>query len=83
MVSTVKFLSRGVCYTSEDFDTTAKGLLMRLNRTGHVKIPGKVLRLSANIIAPSLTYIHNLLLGTAICVGECMETCASNPNLQI
>jgi hypothetical protein len=38
--------------------------------TGFDKIPAKVLRLSADIIAPSITYIFNLSLDTGICVDE-------------
>ncbi|CAB4026426.1 Hypothetical predicted protein, partial [Paramuricea clavata] len=47
--------------------------LMRLKPnkcTGLDKIPAKVLRLSADIIAPSLTYIFNLSLDTGIYVDE-------------
>ena len=38
--------------------------------TGLDKIPAKVQRLSADIIAPSLTYIFNLSLDTGIYVDE-------------
>ena len=47
--------------------------LMRLKPnkcTGLDKIPAKVLRLSADIIAPSLTYIFNISLDTGIYVDE-------------
>ena len=44
---------------------------LKLNKsTGLDKIPAKVLRLSADIIAPSLTYIFNLSLYTGIYIDE-------------
>jgi hypothetical protein len=59
-------------------------LNLKVNKSTDLdKIPANVLWLSADIIAPSLTYIFNLLLDTGIYVDDCMETCASNSNLQI
>lgn len=44
---------------------------LKVNKsTGLDKIPAKVLRLSADIIAPSLTYIFNLSLDTGIYVDD-------------
>ena len=38
--------------------------------TGLDKIPAKILKLSAEIIAPSLTYIFNLSLASGIYINE-------------
>ncbi len=44
---------------------------LKVNKsTGLDKIPAKVLRLSEDIIVPSLTYIFNLSLYTGICIDE-------------
>ena len=53
-------------------DNIAQALMgLKPNKcTGLDKIPAKVLRLSADIIAPSLTYIFNLSLDTGIYVDE-------------
>ena len=47
---------------------------LKVNKaTGLDKIPAKVLRISADIIAPSLTYIFNLSLYTGIYIDELIE----------
>ena len=45
-------------------------ILKACKATGLDKIPAKILKLSANIIAPSLTFIFNLSLATGIYIDE-------------
>ncbi|CAB3986869.1 Hypothetical predicted protein [Paramuricea clavata] len=52
--------------------STLRGL-KACKATGLDKIPAKILKLSANIIAPSLTFIFNLSLATGIYIDEWMR----------
>ncbi|CAB3977575.1 Hypothetical predicted protein [Paramuricea clavata] len=49
--------------------STLRGL-KACKATGLDKIPAKILKLSANIIAPSLTFIFNLSLATSVYIDE-------------
>ena len=52
-----------------DIEKTLKNLKVS-KATGLDGIPAKILKLSSNIISPSLTYIFNLLISTGIFVDD-------------